>query len=499
MKRERNERATNHFLTVRQSIKNKVATIFVLTLIVLCMQGLAQAQSPTALEQQCMSAVQGKVAYDQAGNKTWNDGNLRNLCQGTTNPTATIACFQAQIQTHNDWQRGLTACKSTPVSGELVRGSYDSNPYTLDSSITNENKWKWTGGNPFTRTIYNPLDGGVLLKYKQNGQGNADACSGPDNPVYKAFFQQACLAHDTNYDAPFGLAGFPAYANGDSTGKDLADYLFKKDMLMLSKQNSSNLSRSLDETSAAVFFRAVQDFGGYRGSSDGRVVLDKGGVVAVKNNGGFVMGLRVKWTSADGVNRVEEIQNAGGRAATIPLSIGARNIEAECWAVAGKQIFKKTFPGVGMYAFTVGGTTLSPTIADGLNKDIGDDLKKFGNDVKTVVTGEKIPDGERGIIFNNQAGYVAKMTVLYFMTETLGGAKVPMAKAISTPAISLGFSRPLVIPRNTAKGMPISVVIEGIGTVKSKVFETTVPEGFNGNICFKSWGTIFDAKGGPCQ
>ena len=77
--------------------------------------------------------------------------------------------------------------------------------------------------------------------------------------------------------------------------------------------------------------------------------------------------------------------------------------------------------------------------------------------------------------------------------------EVPMAKAVSTPDISLGFSRPLEIPRNTAKGMPISVVIEGIGTVKGKVLETTVPEGFTGNVCFKSWGTIFDAKGGPCQ
>jgi len=85
------------------------------------------------------------------------------------------------------------------------------------------------------------------------------------------------------------------------------------------------------------------------------------------------------------------------------------------------------------------------------------------------------------------------------MTETIGGVQVPMGKSLSTPDISLGFSRALEIPRNTAKGMPISVVIEGIGVVKGKVLETTVPEGFTGNVCFKSWGTIFDAQGGPCQ
>ena len=498
MKREPNERATNHVLTVTQAIRNSMTTMMALTLALFLMQGQAQAQSPTPLEQQCMSAVQGKVAWNQADTTAWGADNLRNLCQGTTNPSATIACFQTQIQTHNSWERGIAACKGKPASaGELVRASYDSNPFVADSTKAGE--WRWTGGNPFTRIIYNPLDGGVLLKYKQNGQGNSDGCSGPDNPVYKAFFQQACFAHDVNYDAPFGLAGFPNYPNGDSSGKELADYLFKKDMLMISKQKSSDLSKSLDETSAAFFYRAVQDFGGYRGRSEGKEVLAKGGVVAVKNNGGFVMGLRVSWTDPQGVNRVEEIQNAGGRAATIPLSIGVRNIEVECWAVAGKQIFKKSFPGVGMYAFTVGGTTLSPTVADGLSADIGEDVKKAANAVKTVVTGEKIPDGERGITFNNQAGYIAKMTVVYFMTETIGGAQVPMAKSLSTPAISLGFSRPLIIPRNTAKGMPISLVIEGIGTVKSKVFETTVAENFTGNVCFKSWGTIFDAQGGSCK
>ncbi|MFN7928983.1 MAG: hypothetical protein U0Y68_13755 [Blastocatellia bacterium] len=137
----------------------------------------------------------------------------------------------------------------------------------------------------------------------------------------------------------------------------------------------------------------------------------------------------------------------------------------------------------------------SATIATGVVNAANTANKEITN----YVTGGPTTPGSRSITFNNQAGYVAKMTVLYFMMETVGGAQVPMAKALSTPDISLGFSRPLEIPRNTAKGMPISVVIEGIGTTKSKVLETTVPEGFTGNLCFKSWGTIFDAKGGACE
>jgi 1-phosphatidylinositol phosphodiesterase len=105
----------------------------------------------------------------------------------------------------------------------------------------------------------------------------------------------------------------------------------------------------------------------------------------------------------------------------------------------------------------------------------------------------------RSITFKNEAGYVAKMTVVYFVTQNINGTQIPIAKALTTPAIALGSSNTLEIPRDTAKGMPISLQIDGIGAIKGIVFTTTVPEAFSGNLCFKSWGTIFDAKGGPCQ
>lgn len=92
----------------------KVAMIAISVLATFIIPTTATAQ--TALEQQCMTALQGKVAWNQAGSKNWSDTNLRNLCQGTTNPSATISCFQTQIRTHNDWNRALTACKAKPAS-----------------------------------------------------------------------------------------------------------------------------------------------------------------------------------------------------------------------------------------------------------------------------------------------------------------------------------------------------------------------------------------------
>lgn len=75
----------------------------------------ASAQAVTALEQQCYDAVQGKVAWNTSGSpasRQWVEGNARNLCKGTANPGATIACFQAEIQKGVPWDRATSNCAS---------------------------------------------------------------------------------------------------------------------------------------------------------------------------------------------------------------------------------------------------------------------------------------------------------------------------------------------------------------------------------------------------
>ena len=75
--------------------------------------------STASLEQTCYNAVQGKVAWDAAGNKGWGDLNLRSLCKGTTNPAATISCFQSKMP-QLAWARAIQECApgqraTTPV------------------------------------------------------------------------------------------------------------------------------------------------------------------------------------------------------------------------------------------------------------------------------------------------------------------------------------------------------------------------------------------------
>jgi hypothetical protein len=64
----------------------------------------AGAQLPlTTTEHACADAVQGKVAWNQSGSRDWVQANLRRLCQGTVNPGATIACFEAGVRSHGAW------------------------------------------------------------------------------------------------------------------------------------------------------------------------------------------------------------------------------------------------------------------------------------------------------------------------------------------------------------------------------------------------------------
>jgi hypothetical protein len=526
-----------------------VAILVVLLLALFFSQIGTQAQNEQVRrEQACFNLVQGKVAYDKAGNKNWSENNIRNLCQSTTDPSKTIACFQAEIQSHGDWKRGIEACKYKPqpaapsaerkfpetsrppptnfnpdpkaayiiiegtkgerlaagsddrvlrwgmtggneqrwqfVPSENYPGRYNLKSLKFDNwntnkvldiqwvtgsasiypankkaeqtftvtKLTNEEaarlapnlykdykdlgvdfvqirewsrdgkelltvssngavnrwtplndnsqvfilrkevagadavrlsyddplpyvevgprSWKWNQGVPYTRTIYNPLDGGVLLRYEMTEPPrNSDGCSGGAYE-YLIKFRYACFGHDTNGDAPFDKAGFPTGADGISTGKDLADYLFLKDMLAEAKKEAP-ARINIVATAAYFSYRVVQDRNDYRGASKGMKVIDKetGGVIAIKNNGWFTIGIRVKWIAPQGSERVEEVYNGGGRPAVIPLSNGAKNIEVVCWAVGGKEIFKKTFPTKGMYTFTVRGKLPNESYVEGLKAD----------------------------------------------------------------------------------------------------------------------------------
>ena len=109
-----------------KTTKLSIVLKFVLPLfVVLLMQMSANAQSYTQNEQDCFNMVQGKVAYDKAGNKNWSETNARQLCKGTTYPTRTIDCFTLRVANYNDWKRGISECSQAALNNPVIDPAKD--------------------------------------------------------------------------------------------------------------------------------------------------------------------------------------------------------------------------------------------------------------------------------------------------------------------------------------------------------------------------------------
>ncbi len=117
---------------------------------------LASVQSPSLLRRDatfrfkpanketsasCAEAIQGKIAWDYQGSKTWNQSNIDRLC-GTVNSTEPATCFQHVM--HGglsygggdkwSWSNALELCKNTPSAAATIscfrRNISDGHDYT---------------------------------------------------------------------------------------------------------------------------------------------------------------------------------------------------------------------------------------------------------------------------------------------------------------------------------------------------------------------------------
>jgi hypothetical protein len=486
MKRERNERVANNFLTVWQFIRNRVVTNVVLTLALFLMQGLAHAQVEKPINQYTYLGTHNAISSYAYGYNLQNSQRY----DVTTQLNGGVRMLEIDIvyDTPDDKEAAgvyICHCGEAPHSNSAIelKRAQDKG---MKSKVRLPN---WSAGFPYTRfsKILKEIDKWLVAHPNEivfvMPENNSATVTQFDDEVNLAGLRTGTLKHDKQQAWPTKLQLIASNkrliilaADGmDLTGSQYANnngYIAWKGYITPKIKGSKNeyntpageenqfLTLGSFETAAtdAVTSRYYND---YDELNKRKAEWIARGVTRFPT---FIQVNQVQ--IGDALRFVNELNDARHQiASTFPKD------PAGDWIV-----------------------NASATIATG----VVNTANAVDKGITNHITGGPTTAGSRAITFNNQAGYMAKMTVIYFMTETIGGTQVPMAKALSTPAISLGFSRPLEIPRNTAKGMPISVVIEGIGTVKGKVLETTVPEKFNENLCFKSWGTIFDAKGGPC-
>lgn len=496
-------------------------------------------------EQDCFNLVQGKVAYDTAGNKVWNESNVRNLCRGTTNPTATVDCFSSKMP-QLGWAQATKDCAGAAPSG--VR-----NPMTVPT--TNRTPTPSTGINlEGDWEMYN--DKGVrfdnLAKISQRGANLAINNGYGSNST-------AVLTGNT-FNTSDGLSGTVS-ADGNRIDWNVKFWWIKKSRpnttpivtpTPVTPSSSLGTARDIDAKNGAVWIIGTTPvpggYGIYKFNGSGWTQIDGGGSrIAVDPSGNpWIVNAEGaifhysggQWAAIPAFDNTPAADIAVARngdvwVATTRGLVGRWN--GSSWSIGRAMNANRVvaLPGTDtIQAVDASGRRWTresetswliapdPTgLADGFAEfavdsdgtrwaiDASYNLRRSGGQpiINNIVAERELrPASEittapaptqRSVTFRNEAGFVAKMMIQYFESGPNG---MSMPKFVSSEEIAVGQTRNLVVPAS-APGTSVIVYILGTGTTNNGFFNTTLDGSFTGNRCFKSWGTLFSPQAGACQ
>ena len=542
---------------------------------------LAQAQvAPTDAERRCAESVQGKVAWNQQGNRQWNPDNLSRLCRGSPDAAATVRCFEAEIRSHNDWSRAIAACAGKSVTAvtpatpatppvAVIPTAPQSKPINQYTYLGTHNAiashaYGFVFQNSQRYDVSTQLDGGARLLEidivhdtpDDKGVAGVYVCHcGEAAHSYSS--AEMTRAKDKKSKVPLPFWSGPArYIRFHTILSAVDKWLVanKNEIVFVVTENQSATPAQFDaevdqaRLSTGVYVKPAQQAAWPTRqelilSNKRLVILSADGVDLAGSRyantkdlvrwGGYLTpkthGSKNEYREAAGDTNKFVLVGSFNTALTDAVTARLHNDYAELaqkkaeWAANGSRGFPSAIQfnqiQVGealRFVNELNGPSYQvqakvPSDPAGnwivnASADIGtafvtagDAIVTAAKGVNTFVEGEKTAAGQRAIKFNNQAGYVAKMTVLYFVNQSVGGAVVPFPKVLETPNISLGFTRPLVVPADAVSSMPITVTVEGVAVFKNPVLTINVPASFAGELCFKAWGTIFNAQGGKCD
>lgn len=533
-----------------QSYGMKVLQISVFVFAFFLMNTTANAQ--TALEQQCFNDVQGKVAWDQAGNKTWGEINLRNLCRGTTNPSATISCFQAQISQHNDWNKGISAClpeKSAttlpnkiqeektaivrPAEIENVRTVTFRNNAHIQATLTvgTASSGQLNIGESATanikESIGTPLLVGVTMKIPNQLFVIYSGIISDDNRATSFCFEakgdvmkpsvQPCdgtqvtemrkieFKNEAGFHAKstlnYFVNGSPKSISTDDTSLGVNRVLYipldaDKDKDITLSTTSVNIGWrhklpdiKIDRNSRSSLCYKV--WGPYASPKFNPCSLSQSArTIKFKNNGAFTAILHAVFDSPNKVvsNYTSLLESD---VQEIPRVITVKPIEVFIEIDTLFSGWKRFFT-----------TTVAADFKGELCfKAEGTSFNPTASTCDDTV-GDASSGNTRQIKFLNDGAYDAQAVVMYFEYQTIGGTKVSMPKTITTGFINgLGKSRMITLPKDVVQGTIIQIFLQGNATLKNDIWSTTLPADFNGSPvpCFKVWGSLFNPEGGKCN
>lgn len=114
-------------LTTGTGCKNIIAPCVVIFLTTILASHMAEAQTTTTAlacdmtkKHSCEELVQDNILWrveapDAASSKHWLQKNLDSLCACTTDPYATVNCFQVEVNNkRKTWQEAIATCHAQP-------------------------------------------------------------------------------------------------------------------------------------------------------------------------------------------------------------------------------------------------------------------------------------------------------------------------------------------------------------------------------------------------
>lgn len=438
-----------------RTIKIIKLSIFVLAMFLF--NSTANAQP--ALEQQCSNMVQGKIAWNQAGDTSWNPANIQRLCKGTTNPSNTIACFQAQIKQHNDWDRGIKACQPTAVI----------NPKPAN--------------NPSNRTVQSedvqpiPLQGTSIqthrtVTFKQNGlyQATLWVYSGYD-PLDTTLWSKT-VTKSVNESATINVN--PKIPQNKVITIEVKMVLANPREFVIYRartiENDPNLNFCF-EAKGDLFKPYVQPCNGTKATEQKKVEL--------KHNGSFIARASLNYL-ANGVAKsipTGEVTQAVNRSFYRPLDVDDNteimlSVDANFFGEWNNlNEYPINFGSSSPLCYKVSGSSISLNV---------------GN-----ISPCSINPNARTIKFKNNGAYDARLVAYY-----------DSPRKIKTSMLNLLGSEVQEIPRVTgSKGKTFKVIFSlDRGGANFKDFYTIqVAADFEGELCFKAEGTVANPTVSNCD
>lgn len=416
----------------------------------------------TPMEQACYDSVQGKIPWDTAGDTQWADANLRALCKGAQAARIRGICFKKQMPGIG-WEAAIQQCSQSGSPGNSPtppRIEIPAIPAGPARTITINNH----AGNGITATVtYNTINNsGNQVPNTVSTPGTLLLAQSATLTIPRTNSRSPIVLQVKDYEGRLGPVNLAWDFNGDQC---------------------FNIGGTVDAPTMASCSGAVGDL------TDSQVRQ-----IEFKNQAAYDAGIKVTYYDSSQAGKPSPtpttvqtgfLQTAMDRTVRIPaVTMPGQpiSIELDSSATVKPTVYLASlpdnFPTNPVPCFSTSGTLFNP--------QGGPCSGSTANQPKVSI---------RTITFNNQAGFVASMTVSYTQVNA-GGTTSPGSQ--SSGNLTVGASKSFQIPP-TAPGTSISVSITGVSTMNNNFFSTAVDGGLSGDRCFKAWGTLFSPQGGPCN